>query len=126
MNHDDYTAFRKGKLTDVRALQSMITEVAAGLYAYMVMLELADRLKESVFYENIRKRVFDIRSQITDESTQGGLDDLSNEMRNIYTELETARTFLIAHKPMEACILQSVTNTACGLTHTIKHFRDKD
>ena len=126
MNYDDYTAFRKGTFTKEGAMRSMITEVGAGLYTYMVMLELADRTKESGFYENIRKRVFDIRSQITNESTQGGLDDLSSEMRNIYTELETARTFLIAHKPKEACILQSVTNTACGLIHTIKHFADKD
>jgi hypothetical protein len=123
MNQDDYTAFRNGKLTNVRAMQSMITEVGSGLYAYMVMLAIAGRLKESAFYENIRNQVFDIRSKLGEHTTQEGLDDLSNRMRSVYTELETARLFLSAHnKPDEVVILQSVTNTACGLIYTIKHF----
>jgi hypothetical protein len=122
MNQDDYNAFRNGKLTNVRAMQSMITEVGSGLYTYMVMLSLAGRLKEAVFYENIRTQVFDIRSNLGEHTTQDGLDDLSNRMRSIYTELETARLFLSAHKSDEAVILQSATNTACGLIYTIKHF----
>ena len=122
MNQDDYIAFRNGKLTHARVLQSMITTVGSALYAYRVMLEIAGRTQESALYESIRRRVFDIREQIKDDTSQAELDDLSNKMQCIYRELDTAETFLTHHAPGEAGILRSVTNDACGLVHTIKHF----
>ena len=126
MNYDDYTAFRKGTFTKEGAMRSMITEVGAGLYTYMVMLELAGRTGEAEFYKCIRTRVFEIRAHIQHDVTNETLDRLSGEMELIHRELETARIFLLAHSPKEVCLLQSVTNTACGLIHTIKHFADKD
>lgn len=126
MNQEDYTAFRGGKLTKEHAMRSMITTIGGGLYTYMVMLENADRVGEAAFYKDIRTRVFDIRAHIQHDVTAAVLERLSNEMRCIYAELETARVFLSAHKPNEVCILQSVTNDACGLIYTIKHFRDEE
>lgn len=126
MNHDDYIALRKGKLVPLSGIRSMITDVGAGVYAYMVMLGISERLYESKFYEDIRTRVFDIRDQITNDITQEVLDQLSSDMKMVYHDLNTAYTFLLAHKPDESSILQSVINTACGLIHNIKHFKDKE
>lgn len=124
MYQEDYYAFRKGKLTAVRALEGMITNVARGVFAYMVMLTNLGRGEESKFLECIRTKVFDIRAKIGDDTTQEGLDELANDMKGIYYELNTAYLFLRAHKPDEAIILQSVTNDACGLIYVIKHFKD--
>lgn len=122
MNHDDYLALRRGKLQHYRGLQSILTGVGAGLYSYMVMLGLAGRTYEEEFYKDIRNRVFEVRDQIQHDSTQETFDRLSEDMRAIYSELNTAYTFLKAHKPEEATILQSVTNTANGLIHDIRTF----
>jgi hypothetical protein len=124
MFQDDYNAFRKGKLTNERALQSMLTDVAARLYAYAVMLDILDRNTEAKFFEDIRTKLFDIRSKVGADTTQEGFDELSNDMNGIYQELNTAYIYLHAHKPDEATILQSTANAACGLVFTIKHFRD--
>jgi hypothetical protein len=125
MNHDDYMALKRGKLTIIRGMESMITEVGSGVYTYMVMLSNAGRDQEAGFFGDIRERVFSIRSKIAEDTTQEGLDQLSNEMMGIYRDLNTAYIYLPAHKPEEACILQSVSNTACGLVYNIKHFKDR-
>lgn len=122
MNQDDYIAFRNGNLTHARVVQTMITAVGSALYAYRVMLEIAGRTRESTLYEDIRRRVFAIRDRIKDDTAQAELDELSNKMQCIYRELDTAETFLMQHAPAEATILKSVSNDACGLVHTIKHF----
>jgi len=124
MNHDDYMALKRGKLTPMRGLQSIITEVGAGVYAYMVMLSNAGRDQEAGFYGDIRERAFRIRSEVYDNPVQENLDKCSADMMCIYRDLNTAYIFLQAHKPDEACLLQSVTNTACELEYDIKHFLD--
>lgn len=125
MTHDDYMAIRRGKFAPIHAMHSMITTVGAGVYTYMVMLANLGRERESNFFSDIRERAFAIRSKIGADTTQEGLNELSNEMMSIYRDLNTAYIYLQAHKPEEATILQSVTNTACGLVYNIKHFRDE-
>lgn len=121
MKHDDYNAFLKGKLTVERAMESMITEIGSGVYAYMVMLSNAGREHESKFYEEVRKEVFDIRSKVSEPDTD--FADLSNRMRIVAEKLRTAEFFLWAHKPQEAGILQSVTNESLGLVWKLKEFK---
>jgi len=125
MNHDDYNALRQGKLSILHGLKSMIGSVGAGVYTYMVMLNTLGREKEASFFSDIRDRVFQIRDRIANDTTQEGLDKLSNEMTIVYHGLNTAYIYLQAHKPEESAVLQSVTNTACGLIYNIKHFNDE-
>jgi len=124
MNHDDYMALKRGELTIERGMESMITTVASGVYTYMVMLNIAGRAQEAGFFGDIRERAFAIRSKVSVGNTQEECNYLSNEMMSIYRDLNTAYIYLQALKPEEACILQSVTNTACGLVYTLKHFKD--
>jgi len=124
MNHDDYMAFKRGKLTIIRGMESMITEVGSGVYAYMVMLSNAGRAQEAGFFGDIRERTFAIRSKVSEGNTQEEWNYLSNEMMSIYRDLNTAYIYLQAHKPEEACILQSVSNMAGVLVYNIKHFKD--
>lgn len=121
MNQEDYTAFLKGKFTVERAMESMITEIGSGVYAYMVMLGNAGREHESKFYEEIRKEVFDIRSKVSEEGTD--FAELSTRMRVVAEKLRTAEIFLWAHKPQEAGLLQSVTNESLGLVWKLKEFK---
>ena len=121
MNQEDYISFLKGKLTVERAMESMITEIGSGVYAYMVMLGNAGREHESEFYEDIRKEVFDIRSKVSEPGTD--FAELSNRMRVVAEKLRTAEIFLWAHKPQEAGLLQSVANESLGLIWKLKEFK---
>ena len=122
MRQENYTAFINGKLTPIHAMEDMITSVGSGLYAYMVMLRISGRESEATFFEDIRNRIFAIRSKIY-TSTEETLKSISEEMRIIYAELSVAETFIRIHKPEEATILQSPVNEACGLIRYIKDFK---
>src|SRR5690606_26110867 len=102
-------------------MESMITEIGSGVYAYMVMLGNAGREHESKFYEDIRKEVFDIRSKVSEPGTD--FAELSNRMRVVAEKLRTAEIFLWAHKPQEAGLLQSVANESLGLIWKLKEFK---
>lgn len=115
---DDYNLFRRGKLSNQQALESSITHLGGSLYAYMVMLETLDRKEEANYLEELRMRIFKIRTEIQD----GDYERLSTDMHCIYRELEVLRMQLRVHKPAEAAILQSTNNEACGLVYVIKEF----
>lgn len=119
MNFDILLAFRSGRLTEKMLIEAMITDVAAGVYAYMRMLENANRTFEAKFFNSIRDEVFGIRTDFQDDKVK----DLSQRMSMVYVQLETARSYLLAHKTEEAGLLQSVNNDACGLIHTLKHYK---
>jgi hypothetical protein len=119
MNFDILQAFRSGRLSEQMLIEAMITDVAASVYAYMRMLENAGRKEEAKLFESIRDEVFNIRADFGNEKTT----NLSQRMSMVYMRLETARTYLIAHKPEEAGLLQSVNNEACGLIHTLKNYK---
>lgn len=117
MYAEDYRAFTVGKLTEKRALESLFTDLGSSFYAYMVMLNVADRKEEGRIYEELRKKIFTLRDTIFEgkfgEDELRELDRIAVEINTIYRQLQVTRS-------PEATILQTPANNALGLWAIMK------
>lgn len=119
MFFEDYNTFCKGKLTRERAIESLFTDLGSSFYAYMVMLSIAGREDESKIYEDMRRKIFDLRSKIYEKTFNQ--DDL-REVDRLAVEINTIYRHLCVSKSKEATILQSPANNAYALFSIMKDY----
>lgn len=118
MKQEYFRYFLEGKLTKEMVIEDLITDVAAGLYTYMVMIGNADRTFEATQMEEWRNRYFKIRNNWNDPDGPGEI-----EARMLYSEMKLFVEMLRVYRPQESHIFQSVLNNACGLIQIIKEHK---
>lgn len=115
-----YKSFIVNKLETKQFVEAMYTEIGSDLYAYMVMLGAAGRSREAAIFEGFRTRIFEARGKWHSKG-----ETSSQEMRIIYSELNTIWEMLKIYQPKESGILQSPCNELLGFIWLLEEF-DKE
>ena len=104
-----YKQFKAGTLTEEDVVTEIYTGLGSSLYAYMIMLENADRKREALKMKEFRDRIFRARDHWQEKG-----DTSCKEMREVSIELRTIYEMLQIWQPKESSILQSVVNEFIG------------
>ena len=117
MSYETLEKVRNGTYTEKDVWYDTLTNLAASLYAYKIMLRNAGREPEAMMLEGFRQDLFTVRSAFSGATPPKP----SETLRRVCYQLDTHFQLLRALRPDESPILQSVANVALWLAESDVH-----